>query len=56
MLSQLKEDGESNMRCRIKKEWIEMEREHTSNEIAARKIVKDHILEWGCGYYPALKK
>ena len=45
-----------NMKCRMRKEWINMEMEHTSNPKIARKIVKDHILEYGCAYYPALLK
>jgi hypothetical protein len=44
------------MKCQIKKAWINIEREHTSSEATAKRIVKEHINEWGCGYYPALKK
>ncbi len=44
------------MVCKIKKSWIKLEKEHTSSSVQARKIVKDHLREFGCGYYPALKK
>ena len=42
------------MACKIKKEWIELEKEHTSSNKEATKIVNDHLKEFGCGYYPAL--
>ena len=44
------------MECKLKKKWIEIEMEHTKNPAIARKIAKDHILEYGCDYYPALLK
>jgi len=44
------------MTCRIKKEWIDIEMEHTKNRFWAKKIASDHVKEYGCGYYPALKK
>ena len=44
------------MKCKIKKQWIEMEREHNSSNEKAKKIVEDHIKEHGCDYYPELKK
>lgn len=44
------------MNCKIMKEWIDMEMEHTNSPKVARKIVKQHINEWGCKYYPELKK
>lgn len=42
--------------CKIKKSWINLEMEHTKSKMVARKIVKDHIREFGCSYYPSLKK
>ena len=44
------------MGCKIKKEWVNIELEHTSKLNEARKIVKDHIREHGCDYYPELIK
>lgn len=44
------------LKCKINKSWIEDEMIHTKNRWYAEKIVKDHIKEYGCGYYPALKK
>lgn len=44
------------MDCRIKKSWIQIEKEHTSSDNAAKRIVMQHIKEHGCGYYPALIK
>ena len=44
------------MGCKISKKWIDMEKEHTSSDSVAKRIVKEHIKEWGCGYYPALIK
>ena len=42
--------------CKIKKEWLNAESEHTTNYFKAKKIVMEHIKEHGCGYYPALLK
>ena len=44
------------LKCRVKKEWISNEMEHTKNRWFAEKIVRDHIKEYGCNYYPELKK
>ena len=44
------------MKCNIKKEWLKMESEHTSSSAKQKKIVCQHIKEYGYGYYPALKK
>ena len=44
------------MGCKILKKWIEIEKEHTSSEKRARKIVQEHLKEWGCNYYPELIK
>lgn len=44
------------MKCIPKKEWIDIEMEHTKNRFIAEKIARDHIKEYGCKYYPALKK
>ena len=44
------------MNCKLKKKWIELEKEHTSSDATAKRIVKEHVKEWGCGYYPALIK
>lgn len=44
------------LKCKIKKDWIEEEMIHTKNKFFAEKIVKDHVKEFGCKYYPALKK
>lgn len=44
------------MKCKIKQAWIEIEKEHTSSEREAKKIVQDHIREHGCAYYPELIK
>ena len=44
------------MGCKILKKWIDIEREHTSSEATAKRIVKEHIKEWGCKYYPELIK
>ena len=49
-------------KCRMKKQWINIEMEHASlfpkskQKIMARKIANQHIAEMGCGYYPALIK
>ena len=42
--------------CDIEKKWINMEMEHTDNASEAKKIVKDHIRQYGCKYYPELIK
>lgn len=44
------------VKCPIKKAWIKSEMEHTKNKWFAEKIVKDHIREYGCDYYPRLTK
>ena len=44
------------MPCKIKKSWVNIEKEHTKSDKKATKIVKDHLREMGCGYYPALIK
>jgi hypothetical protein len=44
------------MTCKIKKEWVELEKEHTNSNKKAEKIVNDHLKEFGCDYYPALIK
>lgn len=44
------------MNCKIKKKWVDIELEHTKSRKVAKKIVKDHLKEMGCGYYPALIK
>lgn len=44
------------MSCKIKKEWIKLEHEHTSSDKVAKRIAQEHIKEFGCGYYPALIK
>lgn len=44
------------MNCRLKKEWIDLELEHTKDRNFAKKIAKDHVKEFGCGYYPELIK
>ena len=44
------------MACKIKKSWVDIELEHTSSRRKARKIVKDHLAEMGCDYYPELIK
>ncbi len=44
------------MVCKIKSSWIKMESEHVKTKSGQMKIVKDHVKEFGCGYYPALKK
>jgi len=44
------------MGCKIKKSWIDIELEHTTSRSKSRKIVKDHMKEFGCAYYPALIK
>ena len=44
------------MNCKIKNEWLKMESEHTSSKAEQLKIVRDHIREYGCDYYPTLKK
>jgi len=44
------------MKCKVKKQWIDLEMEHTKSRKIARKIVGDHIREFGCTYYPALLK
>ena len=44
------------MSCKIKKSWIDLEMEHTKSRKKAKKIVGEHISEFGCGYYPALFK
>ena len=43
-------------KCKLKKAWIEIEKEHTSSEKVARKIACDHYKEFGAKYYPALIK
>jgi len=42
------------MSCHIKEIWIELEKEHTKDREIAKKIVNDHLREFGCDYYPAL--
>jgi len=44
------------MNCKIKKKWVNLEMEHTKSRKMAKKIVGDHIKEYGCEYYPALIK
>lgn len=44
------------MKCKIKKSWVDLEMEHTTSRTFARKIVNDHIREFGCSYYPTLTK
>jgi len=44
------------MVCKIKKEWADIEMEHTKSRKEAVKIVKDHLREHGCNYYPELIK
>lgn len=44
------------MDCKIKKEWVNLEMEHTKSRTKARKIVEDHVKEYGCYYYPELIK
>ena len=44
------------MKCTINPSWIKLEMEHTKNRNYARKIVNDHIREFGCNYYPELIK
>ena len=44
------------MACKIKPSWIKLEMEHTTNKDFAKKIVSDHIREFGCEYYPNLIK
>lgn len=44
------------MTCKIKKEWVNIEKEHTKSNKKAEKIVNDHINEFGCRYYPELIK
>jgi len=44
------------MVCKIKKSWVDIELEHTKSRKVARKIASDHVKEYGCKYYPALKK
>ena len=46
----------NNMVCKIKKAWVEIEKEHTTSNKKAEQIVKEHIKEHGCNYYPALIK
>ena len=43
--------------CKIKEAWIRMEsEEHHKTKKEGKRIVKQHIKELGCGYYPALIK
>ena len=44
------------MKCNINKSWIELEKEHTKSNRIAKKIVQDHLKEFGCEYYPNLLK
>lgn len=44
------------MVCLIKKKWVDLEMEHTKDRNKAKKIVQDHIKEYGCNYYPELIK
>ena len=51
------------MKCKIKKAWIATELdEHGSlfppkkRKAMAKKIATAHVIENGCGYYPALFK
>jgi hypothetical protein len=50
------------MKCKIKKEWINIEMEHKNlfpknqQKNMAKKIAQGHVQELGCGYYPALIK
>jgi hypothetical protein len=41
---------------KIKKTWINLEMEHTKSRNMAKKIVKDHLKEFGSRYYPNLIK
>jgi hypothetical protein len=43
--------------CKIKEAWIRMESgEHHKSRKEGKKIVRQHIKELGCGYYPELIK
>jgi len=44
------------MVCKLKKQWVDIELEHTSSRKKARKIACDHYKEFGNAYYPALIK
>jgi len=44
------------MNCKVKKAWIEIEKEHTTSDKLAKKIACDHFKEFGSAYYPALIK
>lgn len=41
------------MTCKIKKSWINSELIHGDTKLAKR-IVRQHITEHGCNYYPSL--
>jgi hypothetical protein len=41
---------------KILKKWIKLEMEHTNQQAEAKRIVQDHLREFGKGYYPALIK
>ena len=55
-LEQGKKSHTEKMTCRLKKEWIDIELEHTKDRKVARKIACDHVKELGQRYYPALIK
>lgn len=44
------------MKCKIKKSWIDAELEHTDSRKLAKKLVGDHVKEYGCKYYPEMFK
>jgi len=50
------------MKCKIKKEWIDIEMEHSHlfpknlQRSMAKKIANDHVKEMGCNYYTELVK
>ena len=41
---------------KLKQSWITLELEHTKSRKKAKKIVQDHLNEFGYKYYPALLK
>jgi len=36
--------------------WMKMESEHSKNPKVQERIVMQHVIEHGIGYYPALRK
>ena len=52
----------SSNKCKVKNSWVKVEMEHahlfpkSQQRKMAKKIAQDHLLEMGCGYYPALLK